>query len=308
MKHEAESSLWKSLAVAFGDGLAFGAGIAIAQASPRSRQRTAGTEPAVNQPPEPQAVTQPEPESLDLQILSKILAKIDATLATQMAQVEERLTAAEAFQAAQQAQLNARQQTRLEEFRAALAGRIETMQQEVEAGNRTREAELEERLGRYVDARTVQLTEEMEARLHRDISEAGDRTAKLLVDTIEMRLLSRIALLEGEVRGQAEIIRSLRNTSDGSRRKIHDLLAGFGQACRDAVDELERTDPAPPAGDAEVKPEKAAEPQDPVDHRFDSLKLVNYQPRQEKRMVVPLVSSITAILLAVAALGSGAIW
>ena len=306
MKHEGDSSLWKSLAVALGDGIAFGVGMKLAQSAPSARpQRIAPPESAAAPAPPPA-----ESESLDLQTLSKILAKIDATLAGHMTKVEERLSGAEAFQAAQQAQHNARAQSALEEIHAALSGRIEAIESEGAA--------LEERLRRSVETRAAQLAGETEARLHRDISEAGDRTAKLLVDTIEMRLLGRIAVLEAEVRSQAETIRSLRSSSDGSRRKIHDLLEGFGQACREAVDELERNDPSGPAAGGgsstcvdtvEIQDEKPAEPAPPAaDHRFDSLKIVNYQPRQEKRMVVPLVSSITAILLAVVALGSGALW
>ena len=71
---QGESSLWKNLAVAFGDGLAFGVGVKIAQSSARRRVESAP----------PQAVPEPQPaapaEPIDLQVLSKFLAAIDARL------------------------------------------------------------------------------------------------------------------------------------------------------------------------------------------------------------------------------------
>src|SRR5690349_11793081 len=47
MKPQGEGSIWKSLAVAFGDGLAFGVGVKMAQSAARKR---AGEIPAADSP------------------------------------------------------------------------------------------------------------------------------------------------------------------------------------------------------------------------------------------------------------------
>src|SRR5690349_14573091 len=154
MKHEGDSSILKSLAVAFGDGLAFGVGVKLAQSAARKRAENPPTELAATAP----AAAAPA-ESLDLQMLSQVFASIDAKLAQQTSNVERRL-----------AESNSRSQTALEEIHAAMSARMEAVERE--AAGRI-EAALETRLQAYVDARV----QAVEQRLHRDITEAGDRTA-----------------------------------------------------------------------------------------------------------------------------------
>lgn len=330
MKHQGDSSLWKSLAVAFGDGLAFGVGVKIAQSSPLSRQQI--TEPASAPAPVAPAIAPQQPaEPLDLQVLGKILASIDTTLARQMEQVEQRLAASETRVASdlkaadtRQAQQNYRSQAALEHIHAALSAQVDAVERKLTSGDRDAELAgrietvLEDRLRRHVEARIEQASQAIEERLHRDITEAGDRTAKLLVDTIELRLLGRLAFLEGEVRTQAETIRSLRASSQESQQRVHNLLQGFSAACQEAVRELETQerpadpdskgqDPPAAAGAGEAGNQSAPEPS-PEDHRFDRLKLLNSQPRAERKIAIPLVSSIAAFLLVLAALGSTTVW
>jgi hypothetical protein len=277
MKHQSDSSILKSLAVAFGDGLAFGVGMKIAQVAPKKRFENAPAElPAAAPAPAPAAPV----ESLDLQVLSKVIASLDAKLAQHMHKVEQRVAESEAHTAAALQSLDNRQ--------TALAGSIERTGQETQAI----EAAVETHIQAYVDQR-IQALEE---RLHRDIGEAGDRTAKLLVDTIENRLLDRIAMLEGQVRGQAETIRTLRAATHSSQQRLYALLTGFGRACQEAAQELDK------------QPEPEAEAEGQGAEKFDSLKLVDYQGRSERRLPIPLISSIGVLMLGMAALGSSAGW
>src|SRR6266498_4433847 len=108
MKHEGDSSLLKSLAVAFGDGLAFGVGVKLAQASARKR-----VDPVEAPPPVSAAAPA---ESLDLQMLSQVFASIDAKLAQHGAKVERRL-----------ADSNSASQAALEEIHAAISGRVDAV-------------------------------------------------------------------------------------------------------------------------------------------------------------------------------------
>ena len=257
MKHPGDSSIWKSLAVAFGDGLAFGVGMKIAQGAPRNRQSAEPEEappPAPATAPAPAAVAPPPAESLDLQMLGKLLASIDAKLARYMGEVEQRLQTSE---------------TQMQETLAT-------------------------RLRAYVDAHAATAEQALEERLRREINETGDHTARLLVDTIETRLLGRIAVLENE-------IRALRASSAGSREKLHTVLEGFSRACQDAMRGLEDESGSP---GADCAPSSGDETNAPDADPPASPKIFSYPARPERKMPIPLVSSITVFLFGVAALGS----
>jgi hypothetical protein len=296
MRHQGESSLLKSLAVAFGDGLAFGVGVKIAQTS--ARKRAAAVEPPLpaerNEPAEP----------LDLQVLSKVLAAIDARLAQSEQQIAVDLKAVEARQVQQSSQ----SQAALEEIHCSMMERVAAVEHSAQTVEQRLAAAIqmaaEVRLREYIDERV----RAVETRLHDDITAAGDRTAKLLVETIDTRLLGRIELLEGEVRRQAETIRTLRDTADGSQKKLHEVLEGIGRACQEAIGELEKKQEGSGEGGSGPAAPAAEEtsPADADDRRYDSLKLVN-PPRAERKLPIPLVSSIAILLLGVAALGSHAI-
>ena len=264
MKQQGDSSIWKSLAVAFGDGLAFGVGVKIAQNSSRRQAVSAAAE----LPAAPAVPIRAEPaEPIDLQLLSKVLAAMDARLVQSEAQIAADLKAVDARQG---------------EVETRLAGVIE--------------AAVESRIQQYVDGRV----REIEARLLQDITAAGDRTAKLLVETIDARLLGRIELLEGEVR-------RLRAAADGSQKKLQEALEGIGRACRTAIGEAEKKpEPAGESGPTSAVTEESVDAE-ADDRRFDSLQVIN-PARAERKVPIPLVSSIAIFLLGVAALGSQARW
>src|SRR5215469_9290019 len=95
MKHQNDASVLKSLAVAFGDGLAFAVGMKLAQAGPKKRAEIAPIAP----PAAPVAAPAPAPaaaESLDLHLLSNVIASVDAKLNQHLAKVERRLAESEA--------------------------------------------------------------------------------------------------------------------------------------------------------------------------------------------------------------------
>jgi hypothetical protein len=302
MKHQSDSSFLKSLAVALGDGLAFGVGMKIAQIAPKKRFEAAPVE--LLAPPVP-ATAAPPAESLDLQVLSKVIAALDAKLAQHMGKVEQRLTDAATNTAAELQSLESRQtrqalntQDALDRIHASLTGRIETVEQDAHALEAKLAVLLESAVQTHIQEYVDERIQALEQRLHRDISEAGDRTAKLLVDTIENRMLDRIAMLEGQVRGQAETIRTLRAATHSGQQRLFELLAGFGRACQEAVKELEKP--------AEDKPEGGSGSGGA--DKPDSLKLVDYQGRSERKLPIPLVSSIAVLMLGLAALGTSVGW
>ena len=240
-----------------------------------------------------------------------MLASIDAKLVQHMGKVEQRLAQSEIQMGAElkaldnkQAQQSSRSQAALEEIHGTLTERVKTAEREAQS--------VESRVAGFIESAVESRVQVIEQRLHRDIVEAGDRTAKLLVQTIETKMLARIERLEGELRSQADVIRSLRAEADGSRQRLHETLEGIGRVCQEAVRELETqpetagpggSEPSSGAGTADAPMEADTEAR-----RFDSLKLVNYPVRSERKLPIPLVSSIAVFLLGMATLGSSVSW
>ena len=81
-----DSTLWRSLAVAFGDGLAFGVGMKLAQNSPRLADRAGRPEDRV---PAAAAAT------IDRKALEAIVKTVQARLEEQSAQIERRFAESE---------------------------------------------------------------------------------------------------------------------------------------------------------------------------------------------------------------------
>src|SRR5580692_8473547 len=112
-----DSSIWRNLAVAFGDGVAFGVGIKLAQGS--NRQPSAAPAPAqaalqlpasvqerldqlehrlagIENAPPPVIPAAPAPAPFDQKVLEAVVNALDARLKEQSGQVERRLTELEA--------------------------------------------------------------------------------------------------------------------------------------------------------------------------------------------------------------------
>ena len=310
MKQSSDASLLKSLAIAFGDGLAFGVGMKIVQASASARSAA----PSPVSSAARAALPLPPGGSLDAQAFQRVLSSLEARLAEHVGIVDRRMAESEArvalelkgmdaragqAQAALCSEVAARDSAnarRLADVEQRLGGLLPSLEAQLAA---RLEAALEARIQAFVDARI----EALEGRLHTDITEAGNQTAELLVQTIETRLLQRIAVLEGALASQGETIRLLRARSSGSQEKMHELLAGFRDACEQAIREFEQAQAEPEAGD---DPDEPAGPVagvndgagDTGDHRFDALKLVNYTPDDERPWSIPMVSSIALTLLA----------
>src|SRR5205085_781631 len=161
MMHEGESSILKSLAVAFGDGLAFGVGVKIAQGA-RKRTPDATAEPAV---PAAVPIRAESAEPIDLQVLSKVLAAIDTRLSKSEAQLAADLKGFDA----RQTQQNSRSQAALEEIHASMMDRVSA----VERSAQTVEARLAEAIRSAVESRIQQYVDaqvrKIEERLHHDI-------------------------------------------------------------------------------------------------------------------------------------------
>lgn len=259
MEKREESSLLKSLAIAFGDGLAFGVGMKIVQVS-----RKPGTAVAPAPVERIQAAASPAAlASPDHQVLERISAALDARLSEQMSHVERRIADTEARIALELRGVDNRASARIAEIEAAMGAQDR--------------GELEARLRAYVDER-IQALEE---RLHGEISEAGTRTAGLLVEMIEKKVLERLGEIERAAVAQSGAIQALRESSGQAEHRFQELVAGFARLCQETVQPQPQAPPASP---------------EPAPCRFDSL---GQNGKPERNWRVPLVSlSIAAAGLA----------
>lgn len=250
MEKREESSLLKSLAIAFGDGLAFGVGMKIAQVSHKPRT-------AVAPAPVERIEVAAGPDALDSpdhQVLERISAALDARLSEQMSHVERRIADTEARIALELRGVDNRASARFAELQAGM--------DEQDRGA------LEACLRVYVDER-IQALEE---RLRGEISLAGTHTAELLVEMIEKKVLDRLDEIERTAVAQSGAIRVLNESSGQTERRFQELVAGFARLCQESVQ--------PPPQDPPASLEPASCP-------FDSL---GQDGKPERNWRVPLVS------------------
>jgi hypothetical protein len=112
MASSRDSSVWKSLAVAFGDGLVFAAGMKLAQRSAR---------------PAPAAAPLPAPAAFDRKVLEAVVQAVDERLREHAEQVERRIAELEA-------RMNQRDEavaSALEELRTLCRTRIAELREEL---------------------------------------------------------------------------------------------------------------------------------------------------------------------------------
>ena len=212
MQDTSESSIWRSLAVAFGDGLAFGVGMKLSQhnarpASPAAQSDIRLLAARLGQLEEhvKRIGAAPAAASLDQKVLEAIVNAVEARLQEYSGQAERRLADMEARIAVELKSLDQQDQSvakRLAQDLAALqgqmlalnrgvtdaVGRIVSEQVAAQVAVRTAPLEgLEERLARDVAVRTAPL-ETLEERI---AGEVKSRVAPL--DTLDEKVVQAVA-------------------------------------------------------------------------------------------------------------------
>ena len=237
MQSSRDSSVWKSLAVAFGDGLAFGVGMKLTQSAARHPE----TEPL----PEPAPVAgrlgqieqrisrieqAPPAAPFDRKVLEAVVGAVDARLKEHAGQVERRLAEMEAKVALELKSLRQQDQAVI----SAAQSRVD----EVQAWCRER-----------IDAVRGDLAEEIGA--VREQRPAGPAAG--IEEQFEV-LRAQLAAANGE-------IAELRRRVAGSDSASHALLLAIGEACRESAGRIPQpavaTPPPAPARPA-LQPELAA--------------------------------------------------
>jgi len=283
MSKREETSVLKSLAIALGDGLAFGVGMKIAQVSHKPGAKLLG--PARRK--EPAEEPAPAFASPDQQVLERISSAVEARLAEQMSHVERRFAESEARFAVELRGVESRNFAQVARTQAG----VEAVQDRLAAieNGKPDWAPLEARIRAECSRQVDEKIQSLEQRLRGEISLTGTHTAEMLIEMIEKKVLARLGEVERTVVAQSGIIRAMHEKSGDAERRFQELVSGLARVCEDAIgkqaeDPPQPADPARAAGSGETSPE-------PLACNFASLK---EDPRAERNWRVPLVSFFIA--------------
>jgi hypothetical protein len=279
MQNNRDSSVLRSLAVAFGDGLAFGVGMKLTQGGGRGGKP--GIAPAADLTPllerlytiegrvgkveraaiAPSSAAPPAP--FDQKVLEAIVTALDARLLKQAEQVEKRFT-----------DLEARLASELKTLHQWITQRITQHDCQVVSGV---QAHIEELTVQFNDqlAAIRRRSDEERAAMQREIASLQRELAIEAAHAVE----ERAAELRTEIQSRDSQIVELRARLEVGDEKLHDVVLAIGQACQTVLGR--------PAGPAKAEPERVVEP-------TTELPLPGFaQPRLAARaMPMALVSSL----------------
>lgn len=247
MENDRDSSIWRSLAVAFGDGLAFGVGMKLTQNAARQpgaphtgvtaladrfeslEQRMERLERTPIAAPE----AAPGPGSVGFapKVIEAVVQAVDERLSDQAKQMERRLAGLEA---------------RIAEVRSQFDAEMAAVHDRMEGGMRG--------------------FAESEEQLREEIRRVADSSSSFDASAAEAVIETKLVPLRVE-------ITEMRQKLAESDRAVLDLILAIGQMCRQAAERI--TDSAPP------RPESAPTPSNtepPLDGTSDSLGAAPEEP------------------------------
>jgi hypothetical protein len=259
MQNTRGSSILGSLAVAFGDGLAFGAGVKLAQrGGPR---HTSAPEPAleaaapvdiapllerltqiearIGQVEQAPAPAQSAPAPFDQRVLEAIVTALDARLQEQAAQVERRLT----------------------ELEAKLAIDLKSLRQQdhsVVTAVQTHIEELNAQFNRQLDA-IRRSSEEERAAMREEIASLHREFAMEAAKAVE----DRTAELRKEIASRDTQIAAMRAQLEVGDERLQNVVAAIAKACQTVVGRPGAQPKTAPERIAGPSPEPAPEPAPP---------------------------------------------
>jgi hypothetical protein len=261
MENDRDSSIWRSLAVAFGDGLAFGVGMKLTQNAARQPGAPHTGAPALadrfesleqrmerlERTPIAAPGAAPGPGSVGFapKVIEAVVQAVDERLSDQAKQVERRLAGLEA---------------RIAEVRSQFDAEMAAVHDRMEGGMRG--------------------FAESEEQLREEIRRVADSSSSFDASAAEAVIETKLVPLRVE-------ITEMRQKLAESDRAVLDLILAIGQMCRQAAERI--TDSAPPPPES-APPPSHTEP--PLDGTSDSLGAAPEEP--EVSMDPPFESSAPA--------------
>jgi len=260
MKNDRDSSIWRSLAVAFGDGLAFGVGMKLTQNAARQPGAPHTGAPALadrfesleqrmerlERTPIAALEAAPGPGSVGFapKVIEAVVQAVDERLSDQAKQVERRVAGLEG---------------RIAEVRSRFDAEMAAVHDRMEGGMRG--------------------FAESEEQLREEIRRVADSSSSFDASAAEAVIETKLVPLRVE-------ITEMRQRLAESDRAVLDLILAIGQMCRQAAERI--TDAAPPPESA--PPPSNTEP--PLDGTSDPLGAAPEEPGVS--MDPPLESSAPA--------------
>jgi hypothetical protein len=251
MENSRDSSVWRSLAVAFGDGVAFGVGVklsrsATALASGVSGQPEAETGPLAGRlqqmerrllEMEKAKATAPAPAAFDQKVLEAIVNAVDARLKEQAGSMDRRIS-----------ELEARVTTELK----ALRQQDENIATAVEAHME----ELQDHFIAQVEAVRQQMDQDQAAMQFELAAAAKAASETAMQAASESFIEARLAPVRAQVVEKDREIAALRQRVEDSDVAVFEVLNGIGDVIRQASER--RIASSAPTSPAAPPPEPAA--------------------------------------------------
>jgi len=254
MQNSRDSSVWRSLAVAFGDGVAFGVGMKLTQGAGRAADAPSqpDTSPLADRLERierrlalvEQAPAQLGPPSppFDQKVLETVVNAVDARLKEHAGQVERRLADLEAKIAIELASLRQQDhsdasaaQSRLEEIHSRLQEQVTAVRNSVE-----------DDLGQFAEAVGLMVEERTAAAVTAQVAPLEQQMRKEIAETAANAIEGNLAPLRAQVTGKEREIADLRQRMADGERTVLDALLAVGEVCSKAAERLGRRAPAPP--------------------------------------------------------------
>jgi len=251
MENARDSSMWRSLAVAFGDGLAFGVGMKLTQNVARQPGMPQSGTPALADTFERlehtpiaalEAAPTPEPAGFARKVIEAVVQAVDERLDEQAKQMERRLAELEARIAdAGRADASAAQAS-IEMKLAPLRAEVAAMRQRLAESDRM-VADMAAIHNRVEG--NMRGFAESDEQLRQELQRVADRASIFDMAAAEAVIETKLVPLRME-------ITEMRRRLGESDRSVLDLILAIGQMCRQAAERI--TDSAP------KQPESAAPP------------------------------------------------
>ena len=248
MRDNGDSSVWKSLAVAFGDGLAFGVGMKLTQ----NAQRQGSLPPAaadagmvldrLEQIEQRMRRIESAPAGFDQGVIEAVTNALDARLNEHVSQVERRLAGMEARILMETKSLEQQDRSlgaRMEQDLAALKGQVVALNRE-----------FAEQVGRIVAEQVAVQVQARTAALEQSL-----RTQAM--DAVDDAVQERLAPIRAEAARKDQEVVELRQRVASTDSTVFNFVLAMGEMCRQAAERL-----APPAapGPAVLVPDPVPDP------------------------------------------------
>ena len=273
MQNSRDSSVWRTLAVAFGDGLAFGVGVTLTRNAARlaatrsatpelrpvngrigeieqrsERARAAGTLPVAGAP-------------LNHKAADAVLTAIDGRFAEIGGQIDRRLAELEVKIKIELDALDAQDHSLAEGVETRIDGLRGEITEAVAAQRQSIDADM-----RGLRAQMTAIHKEFAETLARLVDEQITKTIAARWQAVEEQLRETIRE-ETRLSGKDQQIAELRERVESQERNVLNLVMALGQTCLQAVERISPAEsPAPPppasgpAGGASTPPETRVEP------------------------------------------------